>query len=124
LDATTGKVPTTDWSVALREIVNCVVLTNVAACPTPLYVTVEVARKFAPFSVKVCAPDPTAADAGDKPVRVGPAAAIVSVRVAFPVPSRLVAFRVTVEVSIAVGVPEIKPVPLLTVKPTGNPVAP
>jgi hypothetical protein len=49
---------------------------------------------------------------------------IVNVRVAWPVPALLVALRVTVEVPAVVGVPEIKPVPLLTDKPAGNPVAP
>jgi hypothetical protein len=47
----------------------------------------------------------------------------VSVRVALPVPPLLVAFSVTVEVPAAVGVPEIKPVAVLTDKPAGNPVA-
>jgi hypothetical protein len=49
---------------------------------------------------------------------------MVSVRVALPVPPLLVALRVTVEVPAAVGVPEINPVPLFTVNPAGNPVAP
>jgi hypothetical protein len=49
---------------------------------------------------------------------------MVSVRVAFPVPALLVALSVTVDVPGAVGVPEIKPVPVFTVKPAGNPVAP
>jgi hypothetical protein len=49
---------------------------------------------------------------------------MVSVRVALPVPALLVALRVTVDVPAAVGVPEINPVPLFTVSPAGNPVAP
>jgi hypothetical protein len=49
---------------------------------------------------------------------------MVSVKVAFPVPVLLDALSVTVEVAAAVGVPEISPVVLLTVKPAGNPVAP
>jgi hypothetical protein len=49
---------------------------------------------------------------------------MVSVRVALPVPPLLVALRVTVEVPAAVGIPEINPVALFTVKPDGNPVAP
>ena len=48
---------------------------------------------------------------------------MVSVRVRFPVPPLLVALRVTVDVVAAVGVPEINPVALFTVKPAGNPVA-
>jgi hypothetical protein len=53
----------------------------------------------------------------------GPAAAMVSVSVALPVPEPLVALRVTVEVPAAVGVPEISPVPLFNVTPAGNPIA-
>jgi len=50
--------------------------------------------------------------------------AIVSDRVALPVPPLFVALSVTVEVPAAVGVPEIKPVEVLIVTPAGNPVAP
>jgi hypothetical protein len=57
-------------------------------------------------------------------VITGAATAIVSVRVAFPVPLALVALNVTVEVPAVVGVPEINPVPLFTDSPVGNPVAP
>jgi hypothetical protein len=49
---------------------------------------------------------------------------MVSVRVAFPVPRRLVALSATVDVPAAVGVPEINPVTLFTVNPADNPVAP
>jgi len=48
---------------------------------------------------------------------------IVKVRVALPVPPALVALIVTVYVPAVVGVPEIKPVLVSTVKPAGNPVA-
>jgi hypothetical protein len=47
----------------------------------------------------------------------------VSVTVTLPVPEELVALRVTVEVPIAVGVPEINPALLFTDSPPGNPVA-
>ena len=53
----------------------------------------------------------------------GAGTAMVSVRVAWPVPPLLVAPRVTVEVAAAVGVPEISPVVELTDRPAGNPVA-
>ena len=52
------------------------------------------------------------------------AGAIVTVRLALPVPPLLVALSVTVEVPAAVGVPEISPVAVLSDKPPGNPVAP
>jgi hypothetical protein len=48
---------------------------------------------------------------------------IVIVRVALPVPPALVALMVTVKVPEAVGVPEINPVEVFTVKPAGNGVA-
>jgi hypothetical protein len=51
------------------------------------------------------------------------AAMTVSVSVALPVPVLLVALSVTVEVPVAVGVPEINPVAVFTVKPAGKPAA-
>jgi hypothetical protein len=57
-------------------------------------------------------------------VITGAATAIVSVRVALPVPLLLVALSVTVEVPAAVGVPDINPLVLLADNPVGNPVAP
>ena len=57
-------------------------------------------------------------------VTTGAAEATVSANVAVPVPPLLVALSVIVEVPAPMGVPEIKPVPLLTVNPAGNPVAP
>jgi hypothetical protein len=57
-------------------------------------------------------------------VITGAATAIVSVRVALPVPLLLVALNVTVDVPAVVGVPDINPLVLLTDNPAGNPVAP
>ena len=48
---------------------------------------------------------------------------IVKVSVALPVPPALVALMVTLYVPAVVGVPEIKPVLVLTVNPAGSPVA-
>jgi hypothetical protein len=48
---------------------------------------------------------------------------IVIDNVALPVPPALVALMVTVKVPEAVGVPEISPVEVFTVKPAGNGVA-
>jgi len=50
--------------------------------------------------------------------------AMVRVRTAWPLPPLFVAVSVTEEVPAAVGVPEIKPVEVLTDKPAGNPEAP
>ena len=47
----------------------------------------------------------------------------VKVSVALPVPPALVALMVTVYVPAVVGVPEINPVLVFTVRPAGNPVA-
>jgi hypothetical protein len=52
------------------------------------------------------------------------AVATVSIRDALPVPTLFVALRVTVEAPADVGVPEIRPVAVLTDKPAGKPVAP
>ena len=49
---------------------------------------------------------------------------MVRVSVALPVPPALVALMVTLYVPAVVGVPEISPVLVLTVKPAGSPVAP
>ena len=49
---------------------------------------------------------------------------IVKVNVALPVPPLLVALIVTLYVPAVVGVPEINPVLVFTLKPAGNPLAP
>ena len=54
----------------------------------------------------------------------GTGGAMVSVRVALPVPPLLVALSVTVEVPAAVGVPEISPAAVSTDTPAGSPAAP
>ena len=48
---------------------------------------------------------------------------IVKVSVALPVPPALVALIVTLYVPAVVGVPEISPLVVFTVKPAGSPVA-
>jgi len=53
----------------------------------------------------------------------GAAGLIVKVNVALPVPPALVALIVTLYVPAVVGVPEINPVLVFTVKPAGSPVA-
>jgi len=47
----------------------------------------------------------------------------VKVSVALPVPPALVALMVTLYVPAVVGVPEINPVLVFTLKPAGSPVA-
>jgi hypothetical protein len=53
-----------------------------------------------------------------------PKPAIVKVNVAVPVPPLFVALMVTLEVPATVGVPEIRPVEELMVRPAGKPEAP
>jgi len=53
----------------------------------------------------------------------GAALAIVKARVAVPVPPAFVALRETLEFPAAAGVPEIRPVDVLTDNPPGSPVA-
>ena len=49
---------------------------------------------------------------------------IVSDKVALPVPVLFVALSVTVDVPAVVGVPEMRPVLVFTLRPAGKPVAP
>jgi hypothetical protein len=56
-------------------------------------------------------------------VITGFAGLIVMTSVALPVPPALVALMVTLYVPAVVGVPEINPVLVFTVKPAGSPVA-
>ncbi len=53
-----------------------------------------------------------------------PAALMASARVAVPVPDALVAESVMVELPVVVGVPETRPLAVLTLSPAGRPLAP
>ena len=55
--------------------------------------------------------------------RVEPELRTVKVNGAVPVPAALVALKVTLDVPVAVGVPEMTPVAVLTESPGGNPAA-
>lgn len=57
-------------------------------------------------------------------VTVKVASVIVMVTALLPVPPSLVALTVTMNVPLAVGVPEIRPVLVFTLNPAGNPLAP
>ena len=56
-------------------------------------------------------------------VMTGGGGLIVKIKVALPVPLLLVALIVTLYVPAVVGVPEIAPVVVFTVKPAGSPAA-
>jgi hypothetical protein len=53
----------------------------------------------------------------------GDAVETVRLRDAVPVPAALVALKLTVDVPVAVGVPEMMPVDVSTLRPAGKPVA-
>ena len=103
--------------------VSCVEFLNVVASDVPFQFTVEPETKFVPFTVNVNPLLPAMAQAGLIEVIVGIPAQIVITSVALPVPPALVALMVTLYVPAVVGVPEIKPVPVFTLKPAGKPVA-
>jgi hypothetical protein len=67
---------------------------------------------------------PTVALAVATLVIEGAAITTLNVSVALPAPVAFVALSVTVDVPVAVGVPEISPLLVLTLKPAGNPAAP
>ena len=116
-------VPAVAISEAGTVAVSRVDETNVVANAVPFHFTVEVEPKFVPFTVNVnCAP-PAVAQIGLSELMVG-GALIVNVSVAVPVPLPLVALRVMLNVFAVVGVPEIKPVDVFTVKPAGKGDAP
>jgi hypothetical protein len=76
-----------------------------------------------PFTVRVNWADPAVVELGLIEVVVGTGLLIVRVSVALPVPPALVALIVTLYVPVVVGVPEITPVVVFTLRPAGSPVA-
>src|SRR5208282_3410846 len=68
---TTGNNPPVAWSPAVNWIVNCPAFTNVAACATELYVTVDVETKLVPLMLSVCAAAPAFVELGERLVIVG-----------------------------------------------------
>ena len=97
----------------------------VVASGVPFQLTVEPETKFVPFTVSVNCPPPALAQVGLKEVTVG-APLMVITRVELPVlhrPAPLLALMVTLVVPAAVGVPEITPVLVLTLRPADNGLA-
>ena len=66
---------------------------------------------------------PTCPDAESTLVMTGVAGVIVSTKVAVPVPPALLALMVTLVVPTEVGVPDMRPLAALTLKPAGRPTA-
>jgi hypothetical protein len=97
----------------------------VVANGEPFQSTVEVETKFVPFTVNVNCGPPAVAQVGLSELIVG-RALIVITKVAVAVLqglAPLLAVMVTLVVPAVVGVPEITPVLVLTVRPGGKPVA-
>ena len=123
LTTVTEAVPAVAMRGAGTVAVSRVDETNVVANAVPFHFTVEVEPKFVPFTVNVnCAP-PAVAQVGLSELMVG-GALIVNVSGPVPVPLPFVALRVMLYGPAVVGVPEIKPVIVFTVKPAGNGAAP
>ena len=116
-------VPAVAMRAAGTVAVSCVAETNVVVSAVPLHLTVEPETKLVPFTVSVNCGPPAVAHVGLSELIVG-TALIVNVSVAVPVPLPLVALRVMLYVFAVVGVPEIKPVDVFTVKPAGKGDAP
>jgi hypothetical protein len=119
----TEAVPAAATFAAGTIAVSLIEETNVVTSAEPFQLTVEVETKLVPFTVRVNWADPAVVEAGLIEVVVGTGLLIVKVRVAVPVPPGLVALMVTLYIPAVVGVPEITPVLVFTVRPAGRPVA-
>jgi hypothetical protein len=76
-----------------------------------------------PFTVNVNCGPPAAPEVGLIEVIVGTGLLMVMTRVAVPVPPELVALIVTLYTPPTVGVPEMSPVLVFTLRPAGNGLA-
>jgi hypothetical protein len=101
---TTAGVPCVVTSLARIAAVSCVALTNVVVLGAPLKSTDEFATKFVPVTVRLNAPEPAAAFAGEILLIVGTgfAAAVTLKFTEFDAPPPGVAF-----VTITAGVPTV-----------------
>ena len=119
-------VPAVAIRAAGTVAVSCVAETKVVASAVPLHLTVEPETKLVPFTVNVnCAP-PAVAQVGLSELIVG-AVLIVITSVCWALvlqgPAPFLAVMVTLVVPVPVGVPEITPVLVLTVRPAGSGLA-
>jgi hypothetical protein len=119
-------VPGLAMRMAGTVAVSCVEETNVVASGEPFQLTVEVETKLVPFTVNVNCGPPGATQVGSIELIVG-LALIVITRVCCALVLQglapLLAVIVTLVVPAAVGVPEITPVLVLTLKPAGSGLA-
>jgi hypothetical protein len=117
-------VPTVAIRAAGTVALSCVEETTVVDSGEPFqFSVVSTATKFVPLTVSVNCGPPAVAQDGLSELMVG-GATIVNVNSPVPVPLPLVALRVMLNTPATVGVPEINPVVVFTVKPVGNGAAP
>ena len=119
-------VPALAMRAAGTVAVTCVAETTVVPSGLPFQFTVEPETKFVPFTVNVNPVGlPAVAQVGLSELMVG-TALIVITSVALAVlqgPAPLLAVIVTLVVPAVVGVPEITPVLVLTLRPAGSGLA-
>jgi len=118
-------VPAVAIRAAGTVAVSCVPLTNAVVSGPPFQFTVEPETKLLPFTVSVNCGPPAAMQVGLIELIVG-ALPIVITRVALAElqePAPLLAVIVTLVVPAVVGVPEITPVLIFTLRPGGSGLA-
>ena len=121
----TEAVPAVAMRAAGTVAVSRVAETNVVVSAVPFQFTVEPETKFVPFTVSVNCPPPAVAQLGLSELMVGSALTVIT-KVAVAVlqgPAPLLAVIVTLVVPAVVGVPEITPVLVLTLRPAGSGLA-
>lgn len=121
----TDAVPAVAMRAAGTVAVSCVAETDDVVSGLPFQFTVEPETKLVPLTVNVNCEPPAVAQVGLSELTVG-AALIVITKVAVALLHELaplLAVMVTLVVAAAVGVPEITPVLVLTVRPAGSGVA-
>ena len=118
-----AAVPALAMRMAGTVAVSCVEETKVVASGKPFQFTVAPETKFVPFTVNMNCGPPGVTQVGSIEVIVG-LTLMVIISVAVPVPPALVALIVTLETPAVVGVPEITPVLVFTLRPGGSGLAP
>jgi hypothetical protein len=121
----TEAVPAVAMSEAGTVAVSCVEETNVVTRGLPFQLTVDPETKLVPFTVNVNWVPPAVAQVGLSELIVGTALMVIT-SVALAVLQELaplLAVIVTLVVAAAVGVPEITPVLVFTLKPAGSGLA-
>jgi len=119
-------VPAVAMRAAGTVAVSCVEETNVVASAVPLHLTVEPETKLVPFTVSVNCEPPAVVQVGLSELTVGTALMVITSvcwALVLQGPAPLLAVMVTFVVPAVVGVPEITPVLVLTLRPAGSGLA-